>query len=104
VREYHVYMLASKSGVLYVGITNDLSRRVFEHKQKLIPGFTSTYNVTRLVYLESFGDVREAIAREKQLKGWRRDKKVSLIESTNPTWRDLSASWENNRDASTSSA
>ena len=103
VREYFVYILASKSCVLYIGVTNDLARRLLEHKQKLIAGFTRKYNVNRLVYFESFGDIREAIAREKQLKGWRREKKVALVERGNPTWQDLSAAWQNNADPSTSS-
>ncbi len=92
-----------QSGVLYIGVTNDLARRVFEHQQKLIPGFTGKYRVVRLVHFESFGDIREAIAREKQLKGWRRQKKIALIESANLTWRDLSAEWRNSGDPSTSS-
>ena len=103
-RESFAYILASKSGVLYIGVTNDLARRMFEHRHKLVAGFTGKYNVNRLVYFESFGDVRHAIAREEQLKGWRREKKVALIESANPTWSDLSKAWENSRDASTSSA
>ena len=98
-REYHVYILASKSGVLYVGVTNDLTRRVSEHQAKIISGFTSKYNVVRLVYFESFGDIRDAIAREKQLKGWRRGKKIALIQSLNPNWGDLSAEWTQHRDA-----
>ena len=102
-RDYYVYILGSKSGVLYVGVTNDLARRLFEHKQKLIEGFTSKYNITRLVYFETFENVRDAIAREKQIKGWRRSKKIALIESTNLTWRDLSDEWTNDRDPSTSS-
>lgn len=81
---YHVYIMASASGVLYTGITNHLERRVTEHKQKLTPGFTNTYNTSKLVYFEGFGDVRDAIAREKQLKRWRRGKKVTLIETQNP--------------------
>ncbi len=101
--DYYVYILASKSGVLYIGVTNDLMRRVFEHREKVIPGFTSKYNVVRVVYFESFGDIRDAIAREKQLKGWRREKKVALIEAANPTWRDLAAAWTDDRDSSTSS-
>jgi len=88
---YHVYMMASESGVLYIGVTNHLESRTTRHKQKLISGFTSKYNATKLVYFEPFGDIRNAIAREKQLKRWRREKKVALIERTNPTWRDLSA-------------
>ena len=87
---YHVYILASPSAVLYTGVTNHLERRTADHKQKLVPGFTRDYNVTRLVYFEAFGDVRAAIAREKQIKGWRRGKKITLIEKMNPQWRDLS--------------
>ncbi len=87
---YHAYMMASVSGVLYIGVTNDLERRVSEHKSKTIPGFTSDYNVTKLVYFESFSNIRDAIAREKQWKSWRRSKKVALLEATNPEWRDLS--------------
>jgi putative endonuclease len=85
----YVYILASKSGVLYVGATNRLTRRTIEHRQKLVEGFTKKYNVTRVVHWERFGDIRSAIAREKQLKGWLRSKKVALIESTNPGWIDL---------------
>ncbi len=102
-REYFVYIMASASRVLYIGVTNSLARRVFEHQQKLIPGFSAKYNVVGLVYFESFDDIRDAIAREKQLKGWRREKKVDLIESMNPQWRDLSENWQNDRDPSTSS-
>ncbi len=94
-RTYYVYILASKSCVLYVGVTNNLERRLFEHRQKLAPGFTAKYNVTRLVYFETFENVRDAIAREKQLKPWRREKKIALIEAMNPEWRDLSAAWQN---------
>ncbi|HYL84010.1 MAG TPA: GIY-YIG nuclease family protein [Candidatus Angelobacter sp.] len=88
---YHVYIMASESGVLYIGVTNHLESRTVQHKQKRIAGFTSRYKTTKLVYFEPFGDIRNAIAREKQLKRWRREKKVALIEQTNPTWRDLSA-------------
>ena len=87
---YHVYILASESGVLYIGVTNHIDSRVAQHKQKLVPGFTSKYNVTKLVYFEPFQDIRNAIAREKQLKRWRREKKITLIEHLNPNWRDLS--------------
>ena len=87
---YHVYIMASESGVLYIGVTNHLDFRIAQHKQKLVPGFTSKYNVTKLVYFEPFADVRNAIAREKQLKRWRREKKIFLIERLNPNWRDLS--------------
>ena len=90
---YYVYIVASQSCTLYVGVTCDLERRVYEHKHKLVPGFTSRYNITRLVYFEAMPDVRQSIAREKQIKGWVRAKKVALIESTNPEWLDLSAEW-----------
>ena len=92
-REYFVYLLASRSRVLYVGVTNDLERRVFEHKNKLVPGFTAEYDVDRLVYFESTPNVLAAIAREKEMKGWRRSRKVDLIESINPGWEDLSLRW-----------
>jgi len=85
-----VYILASrKHGTLYTGITSDLAGRVYEHRAGLTPGFTSRYGVKRLVYFETFGMVEEAIAREKQLKRWRRDWKIRLIESHNPGWVDL---------------
>ncbi len=90
VKTYSVYVMASASGVLYVGVTNDLERRVFEHRNKRVPGFSARYNTQKLVYFETFGDVRTAIAREKQLKGWLRSRKVALIESINPQWKDLS--------------
>jgi putative endonuclease len=92
-RQYFVYILTNRSGTLYVGVTNNLSRRLYEHKNKLIPGFTSEYNIDRLVYFEACRDVRSAIAREKQIKRWRREKKVALIESVNRDWHDLSAQW-----------
>lgn len=87
---YHAYIMASSSGVLYCGVTNHLERRVAEHKSKRTPGFSRTYNTTKLVYFEPFSDVRDAIAREKQWKTWRRAKKVGLIEGLNIQWRDLS--------------
>jgi putative endonuclease len=90
-RRFFVYMLASPSRVLYVGVTNDVQRRVAEHREKLIPGFTARYNVTRLVHFEEYDRAAQAIAREKQLKRWARAKKVALIEQDNPCWRDLSA-------------
>jgi putative endonuclease len=86
---YYVYILASTNRVLYIGMTNDLLFRIGQHKQRLIPGFTKRYNVERLVYYEHTHDVQAAIAREKQIKGWVRKKKVSLIESLNPEWVDL---------------
>jgi putative endonuclease len=92
-KRYYVYIMASKSKTLYVGVTNNLERRVYEHKQKLIEGFTSTYNVNRLVYFAETNEVTDAIAREKEIKGWLRVKKVKLIEELNPYWEDLSADW-----------
>jgi putative endonuclease len=92
-RTYYVYILASLSGVLYTGVTNSLHRRVAQHRLKQIPGFTKKYNVTRLVYCETFGDVRVAIAREKEIKAWRRAKRVALIGSMNPKWADLAEDW-----------
>jgi len=100
VRTYYVYIVASKSRALYTGVTRDLTRRVSEHKQKLVPGFTARYNVSRLVYYEDFRHVRAAIAREKKIKGWRRSKKTALIESTNPAWHDLSEGWYGKADPS----
>ncbi len=87
---YHVYILASNSRVLYVGITNDLILRVRQHRDGAFDGFTKQYRVHRLVYFETYGWVQDAIAREKQIKRWRREKKVWLIERGNPTWEDLS--------------
>jgi putative endonuclease len=92
-RTYHVYILASASGVLYTGITNSLQRRVAQHRLRQVPGFTAKYNVTRLVYYELFGEVSLAIAREKEIKAWRRSKRVAAIESVNPKWADLAADW-----------
>ena len=89
-RSFYVYIMASRSRVLYVGVTNDLARRVNEHKQSLVAGFTSRYRITRLVYFEEFADIRDAITREKELKGWVRRRKICLIDGRNPTWEDLS--------------
>jgi putative endonuclease len=87
---YYVYILSNKyNNVIYVGITNDLIRRVYEHKNKLVEGFTEKYNVDKLVYYELFNDPINAITREKQLKGYSRKKKVELINSFNPEWKDL---------------
>ncbi len=88
-RSYYVYILTNRSGTLYVGITNDLERRVLEHRSLLIEGFTKHFNVTRLIYFEECGEVMDAIAREKQIKGWRRSKKLQLIAGLNPKWLDL---------------
>ncbi len=85
---YHVYILTNSSRTLYVGITNNLERRMYEHK--LVSGFTNKYNVTWLAYYEETSNVESAIAREEQIKGWRRSKKVALIDSSNPRWKDLS--------------
>jgi putative endonuclease len=93
VNNYYVYILTNRSKTLYTGVTNDLIRRVYEHKQKLIPGFTQKYNIDKLAYYEESVDVTAAIAREKQIKGWLRAKKIALIESMNPEWHDLSADW-----------
>jgi putative endonuclease len=88
--QYFVYILTNKyNKVLYVGVTNNLIRRVYEHKNKLISGFTSKYNVNKLVYYESFQSVFDAIKREKEIKGWKREKKVALINSFNPEWKYL---------------
>ena len=84
VKQFYVYITTNKSRTLYTGVTSDLERRVYEHKQKLIPGFTAKYNISRLVYFEATEDVEAAIAREKQIKGWLREKKMALIESVNP--------------------
>lgn len=92
-RTYWVYIMASRSRVLYTGVTNDLARRVSEHKQSLISGFTQRYRITRLVSFEEYTDIRDAIAREKQIKGWVRSRKIKLIEERNPRWDDLAAKW-----------
>ena len=92
-KEYYVYIMTNQSRTLYTGVTSDLMRRVYEHKNKLVPGFTSKYNITRLVYYESTSSIHSALAREKQIKGWLRAKKIALIESMNPEWKDLSEGW-----------
>ena len=88
---YFVYIVASPSRTIYIGVTNDLARRMSEHRLQKIPGFTATYHVDRLVWFEEFADPAAAISREKQLKNWTRVKKIKLIESMNPTWNDLSS-------------
>ncbi len=85
--------MASNSGTLYVGVTSNIKKRVYEHKEHLNPGFTDKYNVDKLVYFEVIGDPASAINREKQIKKWRREKKVKLIDSVNPEWNDLSQDW-----------
>src|SRR5258707_2733973 len=92
-RTFHVYIMSSLSRCIYVGVTNDLIRRVAEHKQGTVPGFTRSYRVNKLVYFEQTADVRVAIAREKQLKRWPRWRKDRLIEKYNAGWEDLSAQW-----------
>ncbi len=87
--------MGSKSGTLYVGLTSDIKKRVYEHKNHLIPGFTDKYNIDRLLYIETMSEPTSAINREKQIKAWRREKKVELIDSLNPQWNDLSQDWYN---------
>ncbi len=89
-KTYYVYILSNKSKTLYIGVTNDLKRRMFEHKNKLVNGFTKRYNLTKLVYFEVFNNSQDAIRREKQLKNWHREWKINLIESVNKNWEDLS--------------
>lgn len=92
-KKYYVYILSNYSKTLYIGVTGNLPRRIFEHKEKTIPGFTERYNITELVYCEEFESVILAITREKQIKRWRRSKKNDLINSINPTWDDLASEW-----------
>jgi putative endonuclease len=102
-RQCYVYIVASKTAVLYVGMTNDLERRIYEHKQKLVPGFTAKYNVNILVFYDVFPTAIEAIEAEKKIKGWTRAKKIALIESLNPTWRDLAEDFCDTTDATNKS-
>jgi putative endonuclease len=92
-KQYYVYIMTNNSRTLYTGVTDNLVRRVYEHKNKLIEGFTQKYNITKLVHYEITGDVQAAIQREKQIKGWLRKKKIALIEAANPGWNDLSEGW-----------
>jgi|SRR5215208_6390716 len=98
-RIFSVYILASATRRLYVGVTSDLTKRMWEHKAGLVPGFTRRYGITRLVYVETTAAGRNAIAREKQIKGWLRRKKMALIESQNPEWRDLAETIDPSRQA-----
>ena len=92
---YYVYILTNwNNHVMYVGVTNNLQRRIYEHKEKLIDGFTSKYNVNKLVYYEETTDIKSAISREKELKGWRRSKKDALVATMNQNWEDLSKDWK----------
>jgi putative endonuclease len=88
-KSYYVYILANNGKMLYAGITSNLEKRIYEHKHHLINGYTKKYNINKLVYFEETNDVKAAIEREKQIKGWLRQKKIALIESVNPTWQDL---------------
>jgi putative endonuclease len=92
-RQYYVYIMTNRSRTLYTGVTNNIKQRVHQHKNKLIEGFTKKYNLTKLVYVETFRDVYSAIAREKTIKGWLRKKKIDLINGENPDWNDLSEDW-----------
>ncbi len=92
-KEYYVYIMSNKRGALYTGVTNNLEQRVYQHKQKLIDGFTKKYNITLLVYFESSDDITAAIAREKQIKGMLRSRKIALIKTMNPQMHDLSDDW-----------
>jgi putative endonuclease len=93
--QYYVYLLTNwNNKVIYVGVTNDLERRMYEHKNKLVKGFTEKYNVDKLVYFEATSEIMTALAREKEIKKWRREKKNDLVASKNPHWADLSLSWE----------
>lgn len=93
-RTYYVYLLTNwNDKAIYVGVTNDLLRRIYEHKKKLLPGFSQKYNLTKLVYFEDCGDIKDAIEREKTIKKWRREKKDRLVNSINPDWKDLSEGW-----------
>ncbi len=92
-RTYCIYILTNKSGTLYTGVTGNLKKRVWQHKTKEVKGFTEKYNIDRLIYYETFGDVWSAIAREKQIKGWVRRRKLELVASMNAEWHDLSDGW-----------
>ncbi|MBN2132603.1 MAG: GIY-YIG nuclease family protein [Sedimentisphaerales bacterium] len=92
-KTYCIYIMTNKSGTLYTGVTGSIKTRVWQHKNGLVEGFTKRYNITRLIYYESFADISSAIAREKEIKGWVRRKKLDLIASANPQWDDLSKGW-----------
>jgi len=92
-RQYYVYIMTNRSRTLYVGVTNDLERRVHEHKSGSVEGFTKRYKINRLVYFDATSNIEGAIAREKEIKKWRRSKKIDLVEAANPEWKDLSEGW-----------
>ena len=92
-KQYYVYIMTNKSGTLYTGLTENLKKRIDQHKNKLVEGFTKKYNINKLLYFETFPDVYSAIDREKTIKGWVRRKKLDLIRTTNPDWTDLSQDW-----------
>lgn len=92
-KTFYVYIMSNEQRTIYIGMTNDLERRTWDHKQRRVQGFSSRYRINKLVYVENFESAQEAIAREKQLKGWRRSKKLDLINAQNPTWNDLTAAW-----------
>ncbi len=92
-KTFYVYIMASQTGTLYVGIINNIKRRIYQHKNHEVPGFTDKYNIDRHLYFEILGDSLSAIRREKQIKTWRREKKVQLIDSQNPSWNDFSEDW-----------
>ena len=92
-RTYWVYIMTNRSGMLYTGVTGNLPRRVHEHRSRLVPGFAARYKIDQLIYAESFSEIRDAIAREIQIKAWRRSHKVALIDSANPEWNDLGEEW-----------
>jgi putative endonuclease len=93
-KQFYVYILSSKTGTLYTGVTNNLERRIYQHKHKLVPGFTAKYGCDRLMYYDVFPTAGQAIAAEKRIKGWTRAKKVALVITKNPKWEDLSQDWE----------
>ena len=92
-RRYWVYIMTNNSGTLYTGVTGNLPRRVHEHRQRLVPGFAARYTIDQFIYAESFSEVRDAIAREKQIKAWRRSHKEAQIDGANPEWNDLGEEW-----------
>jgi len=94
IHQYYLYILSNKyNGTLYIGVTNDLERRLFKHKNKLVDGFTKKYSLDKLMYYETYQDVNDAIKREKNIKKWKRQWKINLIEGNNPNWDDLSKDW-----------